>query len=193
MPGTHVAPPRRTARTVLTAEIALALVAATVPVAVLASAAAPAAAPRAAWSANRLTGSAANFDSSTGGWAASTGRVSRITTPVQSGTGALSATNTGTSAATVIAKSGSSASTWTPAAAGSRWRGCASSRAAKTGRPVTVTIAFLDSTGHLLDQAQGQSTSDASSRWTKLAAAVAIAPPKSAYAELLVSFHSAAA
>jgi hypothetical protein len=193
MAGSHAAHARRGPRAVTVAEIVLAIAAAAVPTVVLtgsdSSAPAAARAPD-AWSANRFVGNEATFDTGPGGWSTSTsgGQVNFAAGTAQSGTGSLAVTNLGRTVATTTAVSGSSATTWTPAQAGSRWIGQVSAKAGTTARAANMTLAFLDSLGRLVDQAVGQPVTDASSSWGDVPAAVGIAPPGTSYVVLQVSF-----
>jgi endoglucanase len=196
MSGKHAAFARRSPRTVLVAELALAILAASVPTAVLAStssSAATPATPRAAWSANKLVGSQASFDTGSGGWTTPTNgaRVNKTVIPAQTGTGSLAVSNGGQPGPALMAMSGSTTATGTRATAGMRYMGWTSVRAATTGRAASAIIAFADSQGRRLDQAQGQPLTDNSSSWQQLYPAVAIAPPNTAYAVLEVVFDGA--
>src|SRR5205807_10277098 len=63
--------------------------------------------------------------------------------------------------------------------------------AASTGRPVNAVLGFISSTGTATNAVWGQATSDTTTGWTRTAPVVGIAPPGTAYVELVVYDYGA--
>jgi hypothetical protein len=103
----------------------------------------------------------------------------------------MSVRNAGSQPATLTAMSGWGTSTWTRAAAGTRWVGHLSVRAAAASAPTAMTVRFLDSKGHQVAQAVGQHTTARKDKYRATWDAVGIAPPRTSYVVLVLTIERA--
>ena len=138
---------------------------------------------------NLLVGDHGSFDLTTGGWVGGNASVAHVTSPTQAGLGALAMA--ATSAGTAGAVSGNGPTTWTPAQAGQVYTGSAWTEAASTGRSVDAALGFISSTGTTTTAVWGQVTPDVTTGWTHTTPVVGIAPPGTAYVELVVYVYGA--
>jgi aryl-phospho-beta-D-glucosidase BglC (GH1 family) len=138
---------------------------------------------------NLLVGDHGSFDLSTGGWVGANASLARVSSPTQAGTGALAMT--ASTAGTAGAISGNGPTTWTPASPGQVYTGSAWAEAASTGRSVNAVLGFISSAGTATNAVWGQPTSDTTTGWTRTAPVVGIAPPGTAYVELVVYDYGA--
>jgi hypothetical protein len=116
----------------------------------------------------RLTGTAANFDTSTGDWTGTGAAVAQVSMPAHSGSGALKLTATG-----------GSMTAWAPlerAAGGNRYVGTGFVRAAGAPRDARALIRFTNADGST-DLETGQLVTDSTGAWTALPDVAAISPP----------------
>jgi hypothetical protein len=106
-----------------------------------------------------------------------------VSSPVQSGTGALSVTNGSTGPTDIWFGSGSGPSSLTQAVGNATYSSSIVVRAASTGRTVAPFLAFYNSAGNMLSSAWGQSVTDGSAGW-RVMQVVGLAPPTTAYVGL---------
>jgi hypothetical protein len=130
------------------------------------------------YAANAATATAATTASSS--WTAQGGIVSVVAAPAHSGSSALQVTAT-SDAASLLAVSASGSSTYTTATPGARYGVQLWARAQSTARGIAATVVFLDSTGHTITSATGQSAADTASAWTQVPGSMGVAPAKAAF------------
>ncbi|MBV9871786.1 MAG: cellulase family glycosylhydrolase [Frankiaceae bacterium] len=132
---------------------------------------------------SRLSGDAARFDASTGDWAGEGTTLTRATTPVQHGNGALEL-----STANPL---GGQMTAWSPpakAVGGDRYVGGAWVRAITAIRGAKAELRFLDASGQTTDTETGSLVTDSLTGWTQLPDVAAIAPKGTAQVQLGVVF-----
>jgi endoglucanase len=134
-------------------------------------------------SSNLLSGDTATFDGGTGGWAAFTSGVSlsRVSSPVQAGTGALRIRNDSANTVDAWVGSGGGPASWTPAQPDSTYTATAFVRAATTARTLETVLVFFDRNATNLGASWAQPVTDASGGWTATTPVVGLAPPNTAY------------
>lgn len=123
-----------------------------------------------------------NFDVNATGWAGSGCTLSRVTTPVQAGAGALAITCTGTTGWIANTPTGTSG---VPAIPGAQYQVTYFCRTAATSRPTRMIVRFYDAAGawiqtwHVGDEGELVTTGDSTSYFSRTARATA--PANAAY------------
>jgi endoglucanase len=142
-------------------------------------------------SSNLFTGDQGSFDAGTGSWLSYTtgGALAGVSSPVQTGSGALSVKTAGSGPLDVWIGSGSGTGSWTPAVAGRRYTATAMVRGTVAGRTVAALEAFYDANGNTLTSVWDQPATLSTSNWTTIYSAVGIAPAGTAWIVVSLVFY----
>jgi hypothetical protein len=131
----------------------------------------------------RLGGDAANFNASSGSWTGDGAALSRVTSPVRRGSGALELT--------VSNPAGGSMAAWSPrekAVGGDRYVATAYVQAVTATRGAQAELKFIGATGQVTDTEMGQPQNDTTGSWTRIPPVVGIAPKGTTQVQLGISF-----
>jgi hypothetical protein len=129
---------------------------------------------------NLLSGAAATFDGGLAGWACSRNcAVQVVSTPVQSGTGALQIHQLSATGTDEWVMSGTSPSTYIPAKPGVVYSGGGSFAAGGPGRPLAPVLGFYDASGNLVASTFGPAVTDGPV-WTSTSTVTGLAPTNAA-------------